>query len=317
MPKKKQQKRRKSKPDHVMKQLEEWDDVFADLINVLIYGGKQQVKETDLRAIPTVTHFKSAEGALRETLRDTCREYIRGNVRFCIYGLENQDEVCNTMTVRVMGYDFAMYDWEIRQQVRKNKEAGVNINPLKVLPNGQTIEPVITIVLYFGMEKWDGPKTLHELMNVPEELKEYIPDYKIYVVEVAHLTEEQIDSFQSDFKYLADFFRAKRLGSDTKMRYTKEKWKHVESMLEALRTYSGTRQFETIRNRMKSIYAEKGGVTMQDFFEARERRGYDKGAAETLLSLVRDGILTKENAAKRFGGTYEELEKAASYVTEN
>lgn len=87
---------------------------------------------------------------------------------------------------------------------------------------------------------------------------------------------------------------------------------------------------ETLRKRVQYFKSDQKGVDhMCEIMEqiADENReigraegrveGRAEGEAKALMALVRDGILTKENAAKRFGGTYEELERAASYVTEN
>ena len=38
-------------------------------------------------------------------------------------------------------------------------------------------------------------------------------------------------------------------------------------------------------------------------------------SAKILLKLIKEGILTKEQALEQFGGTYEELEKSASYIS--
>ena len=59
---------------------------------------------------------------------------------------------------------------------------------------------MITLVLYFGNSRWNKPKSLKELMDIPDELDEYVNDYKIHVFEIAWLTEEQICKFQSDFR---------------------------------------------------------------------------------------------------------------------
>ena len=46
-----------------------------------------------------------------------------------------------------------------------------------------------------------------------------------------------------------------------------------------------------------------------------EKFGEAKGEAKILLNLIEKGILTKEQALEQFGGTYEDLEKAALSVT--
>ena len=43
--------------------------------------------------------------------------------------------------------------------------------------------PVITLVLYYGEKEWDGARTLHEMLDIPEELKAYVNDYKMLLVE--------------------------------------------------------------------------------------------------------------------------------------
>lgn len=43
--------------------------------------------------------------------------------------------------------------------------------------------PVITIVVYYGEKAWDGAVTLHEMLNIPKEMKEFVNDYKMRLVE--------------------------------------------------------------------------------------------------------------------------------------
>ncbi|HBA97934.1 MAG TPA: transposase, partial [Lachnospiraceae bacterium] len=67
--------------------------------------------------------------------------------------------------------------------------------------------PVITLFLYFGYKKhWDKPRTLYGCLDIPEELKPYVNDYKINLFEIAYLTEKQVSLFKSDFRIVADYF---------------------------------------------------------------------------------------------------------------
>lgn len=43
--------------------------------------------------------------------------------------------------------------------------------------------PVITIVVYYGEKPWDGATSLHEMLNIPEEMTKYINDYKMLLIE--------------------------------------------------------------------------------------------------------------------------------------
>lgn len=72
--------------------------------------------------------------------------------------------------------------------------------------------------------------------------------------------------------------------------------------------YDEKRETELIR---KAEFAEGEKVG-----EARGLiEGEAKGMAKILLNLIEKGILTKEQALEQFGGTYEDLEKAALSVT--
>jgi hypothetical protein len=44
--------------------------------------------------------------------------------------------------------------------------------------------PVITVVIYYGEEEWDGAKSLYEMMEIPAELRPFVNDYKMNLIEV-------------------------------------------------------------------------------------------------------------------------------------
>ena len=43
--------------------------------------------------------------------------------------------------------------------------------------------PVITLTLYYGEKSWDGAVSLHEMLNIPEGLENFVNDYKLLLVE--------------------------------------------------------------------------------------------------------------------------------------
>ena len=44
--------------------------------------------------------------------------------------------------------------------------------------------PVVTLVLYYGEEDWDGPTSLHDMLDIPEEIKKYINDYRLNIIQI-------------------------------------------------------------------------------------------------------------------------------------
>ena len=47
---------------------------------------------------------------------------------------------------------------------------------------GDKLMPVITAVIYFGAEEWDATMSIHEMLDVDEELLPFIPDYRINLI---------------------------------------------------------------------------------------------------------------------------------------
>ena len=72
--------------------------------------------------------------------------------------------------------------------------------------------PVITLVVYFGSEKWDAPRSVHQMFGqtdqtYDEQLLSFVPDYKINLLEPAALREEDLAKFTSDFGRVMEFLQ--------------------------------------------------------------------------------------------------------------
>ena len=92
------------------------------------------------------------------------------------------------MPVRCMLYDGIDYTGQVERITKKRKEEGAlkkagGISPMK---REDRLLPVITIVFYYGEEQnWDGPLSLHDMLDIPPELEpwtECIQDYRINLV---------------------------------------------------------------------------------------------------------------------------------------
>lgn len=138
--------------DVTEKILESFNDVFADIVNVLLFNGEEVVKPDELIAQAPRTAYK-ADGKIREIERDVAKRWVKQNIRIACVGMENQTAPDPDMPLRVIGYDGAEYRSEL---------------------NGEQKDcyPVITMVLYFGHEKhWDKPLTLSGCFEVSEKFK--------------------------------------------------------------------------------------------------------------------------------------------------
>lgn len=93
------------KKDISEKVLFRYNDVFADIINVLVFGGERRVKENALEIANVMEQYKAEDGVLHEEERDLCKYWKDGDIRIALMGLENQSDVERNMPIRVLDYD--------------------------------------------------------------------------------------------------------------------------------------------------------------------------------------------------------------------
>ena len=94
--------------DITEKVLESYNDVFSDIINVLLFEGKEVLGPDELEERAPRSYYKS-DGRLHETERDVVKCWKKGNIRIACVGIENQTGADPDMPLRVIGYDGAEY----------------------------------------------------------------------------------------------------------------------------------------------------------------------------------------------------------------
>lgn len=256
------------KKDITEKNLEAWNDVFADIVNVLLFKGEKLVKETDLEADTKASMLK-ADGKIHEQERDVSKFWKNGEIRISILGFENQTAQDYNMPLRIISYDGASYKQELLDKTIKQKY------------------PVATLVLYFGTEtKWTAPKKLHDCFKIPDKLKPFVSDYKINVFNIAWLSDKTISMFKSDFKFVAKYFQTKR--KNQKYKPTKEEIKHVDSLLKMFSALTGDNKFEKLYNEGNYKYV-KGGVTMCEIVQSFIDEGIEQGKAQGIAQGIAQG----------------------------
>ena len=72
--------------DITEKALEAYNDVFADIINVLLFNGEQIVKENELEDAVVRYHYKTDEGKIHEMERDAAKYWKDSNIRIACFG---------------------------------------------------------------------------------------------------------------------------------------------------------------------------------------------------------------------------------------
>ena len=202
------------------------NEIFADAFNYLVYGGKQVIKAGELREIDTtelsVPYGNNAKAPVQK-YRDILKLWnamMDDDAIYVILGAELQDKVHYGMPVKDGLYDMLGYSKqieEIRKSYRKRGEENAGEitaedGALKIkltseeflsgLRKGDKLIPIITAVVYFGDTPWDGPRSLHDMLDFKNDvIKSYVPDYKLNLISPADMEDEEFAKFSTDLGF--------------------------------------------------------------------------------------------------------------------
>ena len=278
--------------DITQKMLERYNDVFADIVNVLLFNGKRIVDEDALTDTPVDSALK-IDGEIHSQDRDVAKYWKNSQINIALFGLENQTVPDKLMPMRVIGYDGAEYKKQVLEENRYKKKY-----------------PVITLVLYMGYDRnWKYSNSLLDLLEVDENLKPYVSDYKINIFEIAFLDREKINLFKSDFRMLADYLYQMR--TTDSYEGDESDIKHVDEILMLMSAMSG---FKNVENIIKVAHERKVS-NMKGFFELAEEKGLEKGIELGRTEGIEKGLELGRTEGLELGRT-EGREEGADMVSE-
>ncbi len=151
------------------------DARFADICNYCLFDGQDVIQAEDLREMDTKEFLElaglSGKGQQIQRIRDILKGAVirsTGDCTYLILEVENQTEIHYAMPVRGMIYDGINYGSQVNEISRRHRKGHDLNSPAKFL-SGFTAEdhltPVVTITVYWGSQPWDGPHSLHEMMQ--------------------------------------------------------------------------------------------------------------------------------------------------------
>lgn len=88
------------------KTLFDYNDVFADVVNVLLFEGEQVVEPQDLVNTSVHSQYKAEDGKLHEEERDIAKYWEKEKAAIALYGIENQTNrinICLFESLDMMG----------------------------------------------------------------------------------------------------------------------------------------------------------------------------------------------------------------------
>lgn len=116
------------------------------------------------------------------------------------------------MPVRNGIYDFLQYGKQVsdiaaRHRKQKDK-AESNAEFLSGFYKTDKIVPVVTLVIYFGANEWNGPISLMDMMDtLSPEFTEYVQDYKIHLIQPFNISDDDLQKFQSSLREVLGLYK--------------------------------------------------------------------------------------------------------------
>lgn len=193
---------------------------FAQICNNGLFGGKQIIcpeKLRDLDPQELALLQSTAAGKSRdkqklhpiEKYRDILKLYEEKTI-LMICGIENQDQIHYAMPLRNLLYDTLEYESQ-RAAFERNHQEQRDLSGAELLSGfakDDRLIPVLTLCVYWGEQEWDGPKHLHDMLDIPPDFLQYkdkIADYRLNLLEVCRIPD--LDQYQGELKALLGFVR--------------------------------------------------------------------------------------------------------------
>ena len=155
-------------------------DIFADAFNFYLYGGRQVLHPEQLRELDSteLSYPFGADGRGEpvQKYRDVLKSAVfmeNGEAAYLLLGIENQTSVHYAAPVKNLLYDALQYARQVELTAKRHRESGDHKGHggsefLSGFYQEDKLFPVITLILLFSPDKWDGPRTLREMMETEE-----------------------------------------------------------------------------------------------------------------------------------------------------
>ena len=319
------------------------EEIFADLVNGVLYQGEQVVKPCELEEQDGELRSILGEGA-KKTLRDKVKLWKGTTIAVLV--VENQTKVDYRMVARAMLAESMAYDKQWKKLRDKNRARGKQ--QADEFVSGMRKEdkfiPVITIVVYYGKEKpWDGARTLYELLDVggnEEKILPFVSNYRLNLFDYHDY--DDFDRFRSELQPVFEFLRyaGDKESMKTRMEQHREKYESLSSQAKVLLTeltnikeipgvgeeefkkgdFSMCKAFEDMREE-GFIEGEKVGriegekIGRSEGKKEGKKEGRKEGRAEEIIDTGREFKLSGEEILQRLQNKLSiSLEKAQEYV---
>lgn len=198
--------------------------IFADVFNQFLYHGEQVIAPEKLVELDTteiaVPYGADKVSVPEQRYRDVVKMLMAmtdGNAAYCILAAENEAKVHYAVPVKNSLYDVLQLAHQVTMAAASHRKSGSKDKKpsgdefLSGFWKNDKLLPVVTIVVYFGAEEWDGPLSLREMYaDCSEEILRYTMDYHVNLIAPSGLSDSEIDKFQSNMREIMRYIKYSR-----------------------------------------------------------------------------------------------------------
>lgn len=271
---------------------------FADVCNGILFQGQPVIQPEELQEMdPDIVYYDS-KNTLHKLIPD--KVMMWKGLYIGITGIESQTNVDYHMVFRVMKAEALSYD---RQWSNLEKEYHRDgsltehaIFEWSSLGKESRFVPIIMLVIYLGTDKeWDGARCLYDMLDINEDLKPYVNNYKMNLFDYHDCDDFSI--FKTENRLLFETLAC----SDDKRKmkaFFKEKSHEYENLDMTTKLLIcdllGFREGEFMKKRIKE------GVHMckaiQEMFDDALAEGRDEGALLLIRNLSTSQSISTDQA---------------------
>lgn len=339
--------------DTVTKEYMRENAVFADAFNYLIYDGEQIVDPERLHELDTTEialpfgsdheHNNDPHDAVQK-YRDVLKSAVimqDDEASYVLLGIENQRESHYAMPVRNIVYDALQYNKQVSDIAAVHKKDGSGSEKhskseyLSGFYKNDRIYPVITLVIHFGADKWDGPMSLYDMMDLKNpKLRSFVQDYHIHLIDPARMTDDDLLKFSTSLREVMGYIKYSKdriglnafINDNPRMTMEINAARVIKAITKTPFEINEDMEVIDVCKAIEEMMAEakaEACKAMEEMMSERENKGIAEGRASgivegkirALADLVRDGLLSLSEAAKRADMSESDFEAAAAKLS--
>ena len=204
--------------DTISKKFMRNNERFADLFNFLYHNGEHIIKPDELLQLDTASIAATNKSGKKSEYKQRQRDVVKllsvmagEKETFVIFGVENQSEIDYSMPVRCLFMDMMDYVDQIEKIAKKHRAENISQTGAEFISGfhkNDKLYPVVTAVIYWGADKWDGTCSVEEMFDVSNEAyRTAIPKYTLNLVSPHDLTDTDFEKFDTELGAVLEFMK--------------------------------------------------------------------------------------------------------------